>query len=361
MATQDTFQERTEPASPRKREKAREQGQVSRSLELNSALIITVGFVVLSVAGGAVAGRIMEIARSLFIASGSMALTVDSVHLHALEGTTSFFVLVGPVVGLIMVAGIAANVGQVGPLFTLEPIRPTLERLNPLTGLRRVLFSRRSAVEVVKGAVKTVVVAAAAAVVLKDLLAESPALMSGDAAGILGYLGRSAFGVGIKTGLAFLALAVLDYGYQRFEYERDLRMTREEVREEHKSLEGDPVVRGRIRTVQRRIAYRRMMQDVPRADVVVTNPTHLAVALRYDADTMDAPVVVAKGADHLAAKIRAVAQEHGVPIVEDVTLARALYRAADIGQRIPQKLFQAVAQLLAYIYALREGAPARRA
>jgi flagellar biosynthetic protein FlhB len=361
MATEDTFQERTEPASQRKREKAREQGQVSRSLELNSALIIIAGFLLLSVSGAAIAGRVADIARSAFAASGSMPVTVDSLRLLALQGTASFFVILGPVVGLLMVAGIAANIGQVGPLFTLETVKPKLERLNPLKGVRRILLSRRSMVEVLKGVIKTAVVAGAATVVLKDLLAESPALMGGDAAGILAFLSRSAFGVGIKTGLAFLVLAVLDYGYQRFEYERDLRMTREEVKEENKSLEGDPLVRGRIRSVQRRIAYRRMMQDVPKADVVVTNPTHLAVALRYDADTMDAPVVVAKGADHLAAKIRAVAEEHGVPIVEDVSLARALYRAADIGQRIPQKLFQAVAQLLAYIYALRDGTAARRA
>lgn len=361
MAAEDTFQERTEPASHRKREKAREQGQVSRSLELNSAVIIIVGFLLLSASGAAVTGRVADIARSAFRTSGEVSLTVDSVRRLALQGSASLFVLVGPVIGILMVSGIAANLGQTGPLFTLETLRPKFDRMNPISGIRRVMFSRRSVVEVLKGVVKTGVVAGAAALVLTEMVAESPALPSGDAAEILGFLGRSAFAVGIKTGLAFLVLAVLDYGYQRFEYERDLRMTREEVKEENKTMEGDPLVRGRIRTVQRRIAYRRMMQDVPKATVVVTNPTHLAIALRYDAAVMEAPVVVAKGADYLASKIREVAREHGIPIIEDVSLARTLYRTVDIGQQVPQKLFQAVAELLAYIYSLRDGRTTRSA
>ena len=149
-------------------------------------------------------------------------------------------------------------------------------------------------------------------------------------------------------------LAVVDYFYQRFEHERELRMSKEEVKEETKSTEGDPMVKGRIRSIQRRIAYRRMMQDVPKADVIVTNPTHLAIALQYDADEMRAPRVVAKGADLIALKIREIAAAHDVPIVEDKPLAQALYRSVEIGQEIPEKMFQAVAQLLAYIYRLKQ-------
>jgi flagellar biosynthetic protein FlhB len=164
---------------------------------------------------------------------------------------------------------------------------------------------------------------------------------------VMGYLGSAAYGLGIKAGLAFLVLAVVDYFYQRFEHERELKMSKEEVKEETKSTEGDPMVKGRIRSIQRRIAYRRMMQDVPKADVVVTNPTHLA-------DDMHAPRVVAKGADIIALRIREIAAANDVPIVEDKPLAQALYRSVEIGQNIPEKMFQAVAQLLAYIYRLKQ-------
>jgi len=161
----------------------------------------------------------------------------------------------------------------------------------------------------------------------------------------------------VKTGLAFLGLAALDFYYQRFEHSRNLRMTKEEVKEENKEMEGDPLVKGRIRTVQRKIAYKRMMQDVPKADVVLTNPTHLAVALKYDSANMSAPRVVAKGADLIAQRIKSIAVEHKIPIVEDKPLARALYHAVEVGEEIPERLFQAVAQVLAYIYRLRVKRP----
>jgi flagellar biosynthetic protein FlhB len=189
---------------------------------------------------------------------------------------------------------------------------------------------------------------------LQDLIAQSVLLMDNDPAGIFSFMGHAAVSVGIKTGLAFLVIAVLDFFYQRFEHEKTLKMTKEEVREESKELEGDPLVKSRIRTVQRKIAYKRMMQDVPKADVVVTNPTHLAVALKYDAAKMAAPRVVAKGAGLIAERIKAIARDHGVPVLEDKPLARALYSTVEIGDEVPEKLFQAVAQVLAYIYRLRK-------
>jgi flagellar biosynthetic protein FlhB len=177
--------------------------------------------------------------------------------------------------------------------------------------------------------------------------------MDSDAETILGFMAKSALGVGLKVGIAYLVVAALDVAYQRFEYERDLRMTKQEVKEEHKQQEGDPLIKSRIRTVQRQIAYKRMMQEVPKADVVVTNPTHIAVALKYDVAKMSAPKVVAKGAELIAQRIKDLAREHGVPIVEDKLLARLLYKSVEIGEEIPEKLFQAVAQVLAYIYRLR--------
>jgi len=184
-------------------------------------------------------------------------------------------------------------------------------------------------------------------------MADTLSLMDGDVRGILTFLVSASLSTGFKMGLAFLALALFDYLFQRFEFERDIRMTKQEVKEDTKMTEGDPLVRGRIRSVQKQIAYKRMMHDVPKADVVVTNPTHVAVALKYEAGKMDAPRVVAKGAELIAQRIKEIAREHRVPIVEDKVLARALYSSVNIGEVIPEKLFQAVAQLLAYIFRMK--------
>jgi flagellar biosynthesis protein FlhB len=181
--------------------------------------------------------------------------------------------------------------------------------------------------------------------------------MDGDAAGVLKFLVRSSLWAGMKIGLVYLVLALFDYFYQRFEFEKEQMMTKEEVKEEGKMQEGNPLIKGRIRSIQRQIAYKRMMHDVPKADVVLTNPTHVAVAIKYDSEKMSAPRVVAKGAELIAQRIKKIAAEHNIPVVEDRVLARALYKAVDIGDEIPEKMFQAIAQLLAYIYRMKKAQP----
>jgi flagellar biosynthetic protein FlhB len=220
--------------------------------------------------------------------------------------------------------------------------------------MQRILISRRSLVELAKNLVKIAVVGIIAYFVLEGTMQDALLLMESDPSGVLGFMGRAGLSVGIKTGLAYLAFAAMDYLYQRFEFERNLRMTKEEVKEETKSMEGDPLIKSRLKGIARRIAYRRMMHDVPKASVVITNPVHLAVALQYDPVGMPAPRVVAKGADLIAERIKAIAREHHVPIVEDQPLARALFRSVEIGDSIPEKLFQAVAQILAYLYRLNQ-------
>jgi flagellar biosynthetic protein FlhB len=245
-------------------------------------------------------------------------------------------------------------------MFTLEPLMPDFNKVNPLNGIRKVLISRRSLVELLKNVLKVTIVGYIAWDALRGILAETITLMDGDAAGVLSFMARGAMALAFKTGLAFLVLAALDYAYQRFEFGKEMRMTKQEVKEEGKAQEGDPQVKARVRSIQRRIAYRRMMQDVPTADVVVTNPTHIAVAIKYDTEEMSAPKVVAKGAELIARRIREIALEHGVPIIEDRPLARTLYGTVEVGEEIPEKLFQAVAQLLAYIYRLKSDAPGMR-
>jgi flagellar biosynthesis protein FlhB len=357
---QESFEDRTEPATGKKRDDARKKGKVFRSQELNSAAVLVFGALILYMTGGAMASGLADMSRELFSSAATYRITAAGVQEVFVRGILHFAVVVLPMLVGLSVVGVALNFAQVGFLFTTEPLMPDFNRVNPLNGIKKVLVSRRSMVELLKNVLKVTVVGYVAWDAMQGILAESITLMDGDPAGVLAFMGRGAMSVGLRTGLAFLVLAALDYAYQRFEFEREMRMTKQEVKDEGKQLEGDPQVKGRIRSIQRRIAYRRMMQDVPAADVVVTNPTHLAVALKYDTEKMSAPKVVAKGADLIARKIKEIALEHGVPIVEDRPLARTLFDSVEVGEEIPEKMFQAVAQLLAYIYRLKSDAAGMR-
>lgn len=351
---EDSFQEKTEPASDRKREEAKRKGKIARSVELNSAFVLMFGLLIMYFGGGALVNGLANIARTAFMESGSLPVTMDSLHHLVSSGMMSVGMLLAPIILGIMIVGLSVAYVQVGFVYSPEVLKPSFAKLNPVNGIQKILISRRSLMELAKSLLKVFVVGLVSYSALESVMVETPTLVDSDPSSFLGFLGQAAFGLGMKSGLAFLVLAIGDFFFQRFEHERDLRMSKEEVKEETKATEGDPMVKSRVRSIQRRIAYRRMMQDVPKADVVVTNPTHLAVALRYDAEEMNAPTVVAKGADLIALKIREIAEANKVPIVEDRPLAQALYRSVEIGQEVPEKLFQAVAQLLAYIYRLRQ-------
>jgi flagellar biosynthetic protein FlhB len=348
-----TSQERTEPATPKKKEDARRKGTVARSVELNSAFILLMGLLVLAVAGPTIGARVASFAQTAFVQSAQTELTVARAYQLVVQSVLFLGGVVLPVLLVLMAVGLISSFSQVGFLFSVEPLEIKWNRLNPFTGIRKILGSRRSLMELVKNLFKVVIIAAVAYLAIENVLAQSVLMMEQDAGEILEFMVSASLGMGWKVGLALLVLAVFDYLFQRYEYERELRMTKQEVKEEVKMTEGDPLVRGRIRKVQKQIAYKRMMQQVPKADVVITNPVHIAVALQYDRERMHAPTVVAKGAEYLAQRIKQVAQEHNVPIVEDRPLARALYQAVDIGEQIPEKLFHAVAQILAYIYRIR--------
>lgn len=349
----ESFQEKTEPASDKKRDEARRKGKIPRSVELNSAFVLLFGVFILSLGGTALVSGLAEVFRNTLLMSGTTTLTLTSLHGMATRGIISVGALLAPVILGIMVVGLAVAYVQVGFMYSPDVMRPKFDKMNPITGIQKILISRRSLMELAKSLVKVGLVGMVAWWAIQDTIAESPALVQTDVAGLFGYIGQSAFSLGLRTGLVFMVLAVVDFFYQRYEYEREMRMSKEELKEETKATEGDPAVKGRVRAIQRRIAYRRMMAAVPKADVVVTNPTHLAVALRYDTEAMHAPHVVAKGADLVALKIKEIALAHQVPIVEDRPLAQTLYRSVEIGEEIPEKMFQAVAQLLAYIYRLK--------
>ncbi len=350
----ESGEERTEPASEKKRRDARAKGSVAKSMDLNSAALLIFGLLILYVGGTAIAVQLGEMARSIFSNISRVEINQANAHAFLKERIFFFLVTILPVVGGFMIVGVIANLAQVGFLFTMQPMKPSFGKMNPISGIKRVLMSRHSVVEIAKGLIKVAIVAIVAYASLKDVTAQSMTLVDSDVGAILEFMAKSASQVGLKVGLAFFIVAGLDYAYQRFEFEKKLKMTKQEVKQEGKDQEGDPQIKGRIRTIQRQIAYRRMMQDVPKADVVITNPTHFAVAVKYEMGKMGAPKVVAKGIDLIAQRIKEIAKEHSVAIVEDKPLAQMLYKTVDVGEEIPEKLFQAVAQVLAFVYRLRD-------
>ncbi len=346
-------EERREAATPRRRQQARERGQVFRSPDLGAALAFlgAVGF--LHLAGPWLARHYAAWAVrvwSLPPADWSLRETQGLGLLAAGAWAAASL----PLLLLVLAVGVVVGLVQTG--FALSPagLLPRWEHLNPAWGFRRLL-SLRSGVELAKALLKVTVVGAVALAAARHAAADYTLYLARDPAASFALAARWAGRIGLQVGGALLALAVADFFYQRWEYERNLRMSRTEVKEEIRETEGDPAVRGARRRRQRELARRRMVNDVRRAQVVVTNPVHVAVALRYVAGETDAPVVVAKGRGYLAQRIRAEAEKHGVPVVEDPPLARTLYRLVRVGQAIPQELYAAVAEVLAFVWRLKGG------
>jgi flagellar biosynthetic protein FlhB len=335
--------QRTEPATPRRRQEARRRGQVARSADLTQAAAL--------LAATAAATATASWAAGGFVAYAQRALEaprMDRPGLALLEGLEAGARVLAPAVLAALAVAVVVGVAQTGGLFTAKPLEPQLDRLNPLRALER-LFSLRSAAELLKAALKLAAVVAAVWAPLRQVVAD-PGPLAPSAAELVVQVGTVLRDVAWRGGLALGVLGVLDYLYQRFEYERGLRMTRQEVREDLRETEGDPLVRARQRARQRELARRRMLREVARATVVVTNPTHLAVALRYAPPHTPAPVVVAKGAGSVAERIREAARRHGVPTVPNPPLAQALYRRVPLGGAIPPALYRAVAEILALLY-----------
>ena len=297
--------------------------------------------------------KMMDIMRWGFQESGRTVLSLESVEGLAWTWVMKIAVIVLPIFLTIVVAGLLGNYLQVGFLFSAESLKPSFEKINPLQGFKRI-FSLKGAVELVKNLLKLAVVGAVVYFTLVSEIEGLLPLMDQSVWGILVYIGKIMFKIVLTTSWVLVVMAILDYMYQRWEYERGLRMSKQEVKDEFKQTEGDPTVRARIRRMQRERARRRMMAAVPRADVVITNPTHIAVALEYDGDRMLAPRVVAKGAGFIAENIKDIAKQHGVPVVENKPVAQVLYKMVEVEEAIPENLYRAVAEVLAYVYSLKE-------
>lgn len=355
----DDAGEKTESASPRRRQEARNKGQVARSTDLNAALLLVGGMVGLRLLGPDMLGSLYEaMRRNLAHADPAADAAIDVGALVAELGLMVFGAI-GPILLLIMVLGLISNLLQVGLLFTTQPLTPKLDKLNPINGFGR-LFNTRTLVQLVMNLVKLAVVVLVATGAVRARLDEIMAAMALSGWPLFVQLMTVLYEIGVQLGLALLVIALIDYAWQRWKFERDLRMSKQEVREEMRSMEGDPMLKQRRRKMQMAAAMQRLRKAVPQADVIVTNPTELAIAIKYDPQQMTAPKVVAKGADHLAKKIRELAIMHGIPIVERKPLAQALYKTVEVGQEVPERFYQAIAEILAYVYRLSGKKPGKR-
>ena len=342
--------EKTEEPTAKKKSDARNKGQVAKSQELNAAFILFIGFWTMKVLGAYTYREIAAYATYIF---GNLNTTVDTetvmrlfLGIITMLLKTSF-----PIMLAIMVIGLAINLVQVGWNFTTEPLGFDLNKLNPINGFGRII-SKRSFVELLKSLFKILIIGLFLYENLKDEILQMPKLIYLDLSMSMVQIADIIFMMAFKICAIFFVLAVLDYLYQKWEHNEQLKMTKQEVKEEFKQMEGDPQIKGKIKQKQREMAMARMMQEVPKADVIVTNPTHFAVALRYS-DGMRAPEVIAKGQDLVALRIKDVARKAGVVIVENKPLARALYAAVEIGGTVPPELYKAVAEVLAYVYHLK--------
>ena len=343
--------EKTEKPTGKKLSDARSKGQVAKSQELSTSVVLLIGFFALKIYGSKI---YEDIATYMVYIFSHIYQPIDVEFIMRLF--TGIILLLAktafPIMLMIMVAGIMINFFQVGFLFTTQPLEFKLSTLNPINGFGRI-FSKRSLVELLKSILKICIVGIFVYRYLKDEILQMPKLISADLYATMETICQSVLTLGFKIIEVLLVLAVLDYAYQKWEHIEGLKMSKQEVKDEGKQSEGDPQIKSKIKQKQREIAMRRMMQEVPKADVIVTNPTHFAVALKYEAG-MGAPVVLAKGQDVVAQKIKEIAKEHRIAIVENKPLARALYASTEIGDEVPQELYKSVAEVLAYVYRLKK-------
>jgi flagellar biosynthesis protein FlhB len=346
-------QERTEKATAKKRADARKKGQVAVSREVSSVMILLTSLGIFYFAGAWMFWNMSELISKVYQNIGSLRFdSVTNASAFSLEILYRLLAVLLPFLLPIAVVGFIANVMQIGFQFSSEAVSLKLTKLNPVSGMKRFV-SLKSLVELGKSIIKILFIGGIAYLVLKNDLVDFPNLVQQEVGQIVVFIARISLKLFFLVSLALIVLAVLDYIYQRWQYEQDLKMTKQEVKDEVKQSQGDPKVKARIRGVQLEMARRRMMEAVPEADVVITNPTHLAIALKFDAREMIAPRVVAKGAGFVAQRIRDIAQENHIPIVEEKPLAQTLFKMVELGDYIPAELYRAVAEVLAYVYRLK--------
>lgn len=351
-------QEKTEKPTPRRLQEARKKGQVAKSTDVNTAVVLLAAIVILRYQAEGIGHRLSELARRMLSEFPKEDFTVGSLYALSIGLGTETALMLAPTLLFLLIAGVLANYLQIGVLFSLEAIKPKFDKISPLQGFKR-MFSRRSLVETLKALVKMGIVGWVVFQAISERYPQMAGAALMDKASASALFGSVAWEIAWRSVFVLIIFGLIDLFYQRWEYEKGLKMSKQEVKDESKQAEGDPIIKGRIRQAQRQMARRRMMSEVPKATVVITNPTHYAIALRYDRDSMEAPRVVAKGVDLVAQRIKEIARENGVPTVENVPLARALYKKADIDEEIPEDLYKAVAEILVMVQKMNKKRAAR--
>ncbi|MBU2701996.1 flagellar biosynthetic protein FlhB [Sporomusaceae bacterium BoRhaA] len=344
--------EKTEEPTAKRKGEARQKGQVPKSMDFSSAVIMLAAFFSLQFIAPYMYKEISGLMRSVFTQFPTADFTIASFQIMFMDYGVVFLKASLPIMLVILVVGLVINYLQVGFLFTLQPLTPSLSKLNPISGLER-MFSMQSMVELIKSIIKISVVSFFIYRFAQNQVSQVAQLMHADLMDVMQVVGSMTLKLAFQIITVLLVLSILDYYFQWWQTNKNMKMDKQEVKEEMKQSEGNPQIKSKIKERQRALALKRMMQEVPKADVIITNPTHFAVALKYDAD-MAAPIVVAKGQDYIAQKIKAIAKEHAIVIVENRMLARTLYSSVEIGEIIPAELYQAVAEVLAYVYRLKK-------
>lgn len=347
-------QEKTEQPTSKKLNDSRDRGEVAKSAEINSFAVFTAGLIILFASKNFLGRQFYDLSYSLFNSLDSLSINRDSVQLYFIKWTLFIFESLAPILIGICVVSIIASTAQVGFKFSWKAITPKLSKFNILGNLKNLFFSSRSFIEILKAIVKIALVAIMSYSVVNKVIADSMSLPELSVDEIAKFMFEASYTLVWRISLVYAFFAAADYIYQRYKHSENLMMTKQEVKEEFRQSEGDPLIKSRIRHLQMQASKRRMMQDVPKADVVITNPTHYAIALKYDMYKDSAPKVLAKGVDAVAMRIKAIAIENNVPLHENRELARALFKHCEIGEDIPAQLFKTVAQILAYIFSLRK-------
>lgn len=350
--------EKTEPATAKKLKDAREEGKVAKSKELTAAFGLIVLFLCLKIFISYVGENLIHIfpviynSMADFVKMNEGALSAQAVSSLFFDVIIRWLLIVLPFFAFGFVITILISIIQVGWTVSTKPMKPELSKFNPIHGFKRI-FSKDSLFQLLLSVIKIGLIVYIAYSSLKDRVHDLFILYDLSLKQAVALVGTLIIDVGLKISLVYLVIGIADFAYQKFKFNDDMKMTKQEVKDEYKNTEGDPQIKGRQRRKMQEVSQRRMMQDVPKADVVITNPTHLAVAIKYDANVSAAPVVLAKGEDYLAQKIKEVARDHHIDIVENKPLARMLYHNVDIGAEIPPELYQAVAEVLAVVFQTR--------
>ena len=346
-------QEKTEKATPKKLEEGRDKGQVAKSMELSSFAVFSTGLIMIFITKDFIGNQLSYLSKEIFNSLDSLTLNKTVVQLYALKISLFFFITLSPVfIGLIIMAFLV-NIGQVGFNVSGKAFAPKMEKLNVFKGFKNIFGSSKSYVELAKSLLKLIIIGYFTYLVVDDMVANSISLPEYSLTSIVNFMMESAVSLIWRLSLVYAVFAAVDFIYQKYKFNKDMMMTKQEVKEEVRQSEGDPHIKGKIKSLQFAAARRRMMKEIPTADVIITNPTHYAIALKYEPSKRTSPIVVAKGVDELAQRIKKIATENNVPLHEDRELARTLYKMCDIGEEIPEILYHAVAKVLAYIFSLK--------